>query len=125
MSSSWSERVGLAAQLYGPQRSGPGLDPIAGSRSARPFAVPERSDALRPFAESQRVFNGVHEDVQKQVKEYAEDRNEGNTPYGWRKYLASQEWYLRFCCFSLIRELVQQPPPEPVMQAAAREEHGS
>ena len=24
------------------------------------------------------------------------------TPYGWRKYLASQEWYLRFCCYEMI-----------------------
>lgn len=130
--------VGLAAQIYGPRPAPAMFDPVAGSRSARPFAVPEQRDALRPWSEVQRVFNGVHEDIQREVRSYADDRNETQTPYGWRKYMVSQEWYLRFCCYAVMRELVQQPPPtperlaEPVAGApptgrleTGAEEHGS
>jgi hypothetical protein len=116
--------AGFAAQLYGPNRAPRGFDPVIGSRSARPFPVPERIDDLRPWAEVQRVFNGVHEEVREQVKEYASDRNDRKTPYGWEKYLASQEWYLRFCCYEVLGELVQQPPPAMMPHAAAPQEAG-
>jgi hypothetical protein len=111
--------VGIAAQLYGPHRSDITFDPVVDGRSARPFPVPEQPNGARPLVEVQRVFNGVHEDVQERVKKYADDRNETPTPYGWRKYMASQEWYLRFCCYAVIRELVQQPQEEIVIRQDA------
>jgi hypothetical protein len=119
--------VGMTAQLYGRKHPAVDVDPVATSRSARPMEMPEQRDLLTPIAQVQRVFNGVHEDVQKEVREYAENRNENKPPYGWRKYLASQEWYLRFCCYAVIRELVQSPPsPEPVStEVAAPQEHGT
>jgi len=115
--------VGLAAQLYG-RRSKTAGDKIAGSADGRPFPASERADP-RPWTEAQRVFNGLHDRVQKSVQEYADQRGEHETPYGWRKYLASQEWYVRFCCFSIIRELMEQAPERAVVESAAHEEHGS
>lgn len=112
--------VGIAAQIYGRPAAPRTLDPVATSRMARPFPVPDRTDAVLPWGEVQKTFNGVHEDIQMQVRDYADDRNESDTPYGWRKYLVSQEWYLRFCCFAVARELVSQPPPVP--QVASRGE---
>lgn len=100
--------VGLAAQLYGRGPHGRAVDPLASL--ARPFPVPPGGNGVRPWAEVQRTFNGLHEDVQKELREYADDRHEQDSPYGWRKFLASQEWYLRFCCFQVGGELVQQPP---------------
>ncbi len=117
--------VGMAAQLYSPNRTAARTDPVTADPNARPFPVPERMDALRPWAEVQRVFNGVHEDVRERVRQYASDRNDKRTPYGWEKYLASQEWYLRFCCYEVLGELVQQPPPQQRLpQAAAPQEAG-
>jgi hypothetical protein len=100
--------VGLAAQIYGPQASPSDWDPVATSRMARPFPVDRSTDARRPQAQVQQVFNGHHEAVQKQVREYARSRDGHESPFGWRLYLESQQDYLRFCCFSLARELILQ-----------------
>jgi hypothetical protein len=84
--------VGLVAELYG---AGAGSEP--GGALSRPT----------PKAQVQRVFNAAHASVQKQVEEYAEHREAYKTPMGWKRYLASQSEYLRFCCYSVARELVQ------------------
>jgi hypothetical protein len=100
--------VGLAAQLYGPRRIETTFDPVAASRMARPFPVAEEFGGIRPQAESQRVFNANHDDVQREVQLYAHSRVENPSPFGWRRYLASQEGYLRYCCFTVARELMTQ-----------------
>ena len=104
--------VGLAAQIYGPwQAEGPqgGLDPVAASRAARPFPVPAGlRRASGPQAQVQRTFNAAHEAVQRDVQRYAHSRSANTGPLGWKQYLASQEAYLRYCCFSVARELMSQ-----------------
>jgi hypothetical protein len=77
--------------------------------SGVPATAPAREPSFRPVAECQRVFNARHERVQNAVREYADKRNEGNSPYGWRKYVASQELFLRFCCHAVAREMLMQP----------------
>jgi hypothetical protein len=98
--------IGIAAQIYTrgrtPQNAGP-------QEAGKPFAASQPESSARPWAQVQHVFNGTHEQVQKRVKEYADSRSGDNSPYGWKKYLASQERYLRFCCFSVARELMEQP----------------
>ena len=114
--------VGIAAQMYGQQSAEPMLDPVATSRMARPFRI-GRQDQHRPWAQSQRTFNGVHEAVHHELRDYAATRVEDDSPYGWKKYLASQELYLRFCCFSVARELMQQQVTDiSVVQTAASQE---
>lgn len=103
--------VGVAAQLYGRRTAGKSLDPVAASRMARPFPVAPDAEASRPWAEVQRTFNGVHKDVQDLVEDFAERRSGDESPYGWRKYLASQELYLRFCCYTVAADLMSQPLP--------------
>jgi hypothetical protein len=103
--------VGLAAQLYGPWKAeGPqgGLDPVAASRAARPFPVPQGFGGVGPQAQVQRTFNAAHEAVQRDVERYAHSRSAKRGPLGWKRYLASQETYLRYCCFSVARELMSQ-----------------
>ncbi len=110
--------VGIAAQVFSRRGSrAPDLDPVATSRMARPFPVAPRADAMRPAAEVQRVFDGAHDDIQHAVHEYAERRNAEKGPYGWRKYLVSQEWYLRFCCYTVAHELMEQAPTSLVAAA--------
>lgn len=99
--------VGLVAELYGRQPATAILDPVLTSRMPRPAPAAGESNGVRPWAQIQRTFNAEHEAVQDAVEEYAEDRDANETPFGWRKYLASQEHYLRYCCYTVARELVQ------------------
>jgi hypothetical protein len=93
--------VGMAAQLYDAER-----DPEGGS-----------SPIIR--AQVQRVYNAAHQPTVKAVREFADLRNAAGGPFGWRRYLVSQQLYLRFCCYSTVRELMRQeywqslPSPEP------------
>ncbi len=113
--------VGIAAQLYGPQRPAGGLDAVAATRSAKPFAVADADDPRRPFAQVQRTYNGAHEDVRKRVREYADDRGEDTSPMGWQKFLASQELYLRFCCHEVAGMLLRQQTRLETVALAATE----
>lgn len=101
--------VRFSAQIYGPHARELGFDPIAASRQARPFAdVPELPEEQRPWSQMQRTYNSAHETVQRDVESYARGRDAENSPMGWRKYLASQELYVRYCCFRTITELMRQ-----------------
>lgn len=119
--------VGIAAQLYGPSQRRPMLDPVATSRMARPFPVVAHDQACRPRAQVQRLFNADHDAVRHDVEEFAESREGGQkSPFGWRAYLVSQERYVRYCCFTVARELlVQQMDREAVVDLAAAQEYGS
>jgi hypothetical protein len=99
--------VGLVAEIYGREHTGTAVDPVAASRMARPLPMPPEPSGVRPWAQVQRTFNAEHEAIQDEVEEYADARDANETPYGWRKYLASQEYYLRYCCYSVARDLVQ------------------
>jgi len=115
--------MGLTAQLYGigPEPAGGfdptrGFDPVAASRQASPF---EGTAYLElPRAQYHRVFNSSDEAVQREVQRFARQRNAEDSPYGWRKFLASQENFWRFCCAVTTRELIRQ---EVTQVAALRE----
>ena len=97
--------VGIAAQLYR-RRPVAGVDPVPVADG--PPSVPVRPVATAdvPVAQTSRVFNAAHEHVVNEVKRYAEDRNEQNSPFGWKVYTASQRNYLRFCCSATIKRLM-------------------
>ncbi len=115
--------VGVAAQLYGLDRREVAIDPVATSRAARPFPVVGTDERLAPRAQIQRTFNAAHDFVRHDVEAYAEQRNGGDSPYGWRKFIASQEWYLRYCCFAVVRELMVQQSRRPdAVETAAMQE---
>jgi hypothetical protein len=102
--------VGLAAQVYAlPGERGAELDPVAVSRQASPFEMEGPADSpLRPRAQSQRVFNASHDWVAEAVRKYARDRDADQSPLGWRKYVKSQQLFLRFCCWATVHDLMQQ-----------------
>lgn len=99
--------VRLSAQLYGPQPRGAGFDPVTTSRQSRPFETsPSMADELRPWSQMQKTWNAGHETIQREVERYGRSRDAERSPMGWRKYLASQELFMRFCCYSAIQELM-------------------
>ncbi len=108
--------VGISAQFYRSYRGSPALDPVAASRAPAFTAAGPFPDA--PAAQFQWVFNGSDEAVKQAIQEFTRKRNADGSPYGWRKYLASQEHYLRFCCHVTVRELIQKE----LTQVAARAE---
>ena len=113
--------VGIAAQLYGVELGGRGFERASASGTARPFAVAEEPRSVRPWSQSQRTFNARLDVVQEALKEYAESRSAAGGAYGWRKYLASQEWYLRFCGHTVCRDLLEQSGRLPLSVAVGRE----
>ncbi|MEW6251774.1 MAG: hypothetical protein AB1716_14105 [Planctomycetota bacterium] len=63
--------------------------------------------AAGPRWQIQRVFNAAHEDVREEVQSYADERSEHGGPYGWQRYLQSQELYVRYCGWSAIRTMLR------------------
>jgi hypothetical protein len=59
-----------------------------------------------PRYQVQRVFNAADNNVLEQVRAYADAREGHDSPYGWRKYIRSQELYVRFSCSATIRSIL-------------------
>ena len=100
--------IGIAAQLYGtrPGSCGGTLDPVALSRQARFTEASVSAPAQRLLGQSERVFDGSHESVAEDIREFARRRSADDSPYGWRKYVVSQQHYIRYCCHATIRALL-------------------
>jgi|GEM_PF-440942 len=101
-------RIGVSAQLYGtrPCAGGGAVDPVALSRQASLAGAPATPGNRWLLAQSQRVIDSSHAAVVDEIRRYARLRDGGNSPYGWRKFMVSQQDYIRFCCFVTILELV-------------------
>lgn len=98
--------VGVTAQLYARRPLVAGPLPDGGDEV--PASAPADPRVLRPAAECQQVFNAAHERVRNAVQNYADKRKGGESPYGWRQYVVSQERFLRFCCHAIARDLLKQ-----------------
>lgn len=103
--------IGISAQLYG-KRLGQerrALDPVSFSRRATfTAAPPARSSGL--LAQQQRVFDASHDAVRSEIRRFAQQRKTGAGPYGWRKYVVSQQHFIRFCCHAVLSPLLGEPP---------------
>ncbi len=102
--------MGLSAQVFLLERANGAewFDPVTTSRSATAEPWSMTSGGPGPQAEVQRVFNGAHDATASQVKHFAKYREAERSPLSWRKYLASQQHFFRFCCHSVARELVDK-----------------
>ncbi len=99
--------IGITAQLFGQRPGqGSGLDPIALSRSSRVTAQTRRGASKRVLAQTQRVFDATHDGVVEDIKRFASQRDADDSPYGWKKYVVSQQAYVRYCCYATIRDLL-------------------
>lgn len=103
-------RVGLIVQWYAPApptRTG-AFDPTAASRLASD--PPVELSAAEPHAprwQAQRVFDAADETLLDELKDYADDRGGHESPFGWRRYTKSQELYVRYCGWALIRTMLK------------------
>jgi hypothetical protein len=52
------------------------------------------------------VFDASHEYVVAGIRQFAAERNADESPYGWRRYVVSQQEFVRYCCHATIRELL-------------------
>ncbi|HEY3246111.1 MAG TPA: hypothetical protein VGM03_22435 [Phycisphaerae bacterium] len=122
--------MGLAAQLYGvrPDLTVTGFAPEWDRRRGQSATgdsgagvvesmreAPCDAAAAGPFAQSQRVYDGSRDAVVEAVRHFARDRGYGAGPLGWKRVLASQQLFLRFCCHRTVEELLTraQPGAEP------------
>jgi hypothetical protein len=99
--------VGIAAQLYGVRRVGEagGLDPVRLSREARPSSFEPGPETFGPLAQSERVYDASHRFVAEDIQEFAEQRDAGDSPFGWQLYTESQRHFLQYCCERTLRSM--------------------
>ncbi len=100
--------VGISAQLYGrrPRAASAAFNPVEVSRYGAPSPDIGISMAVPGIlAESTRVFDASHDRVRHEVRKFARRGQSTESPLGWRKHLASQRHYLRFCCYATIASL--------------------
>jgi len=100
--------IGISAQLYGVRtRTGNrALDPTALARQPRPPSTQGPASRGGLLAQSQRVYDASHESVVADLRRFARYRAGDESPYGWRKYMVSQQHYIRYCCHATIRALL-------------------
>lgn len=98
--------IGITAQLFG-KGPGAGGGSTGGDRVAAVSAASERpADDPEPLAHFQRVFDGSSQSVVADIQKFAKQRGGEKSPYGWKKYLVSQQHFIRYCCNATIRALL-------------------
>ncbi len=114
--------IGISAQLF-EVRTRAGI----GSVGAHPSAAPGNSTAtstegtLPPaLAQTERVFDASHAAVSNDIQAFARRRGADDSPFGWRKYVVSQQAYIRYCCSATIRALLGGPRVAGFANAGAR-----
>lgn len=60
-----------------------------------------------PRYQAQRVFSATDETVRDEIKNFAAQRDGHKSPYGWRRWVQSQELYVRYCGWALIRTMLK------------------
>ncbi len=107
--------VGMVVQWYSasaggsPQEdSGDGADGDE-SRSVTLSDV----QGVRPRWQIERVFNAAQAKTLAEVRTYATARDGHESPYGWRKYVQSQELYVRYCGWEMIRTMLRLDRDDP------------
>lgn len=60
-----------------------------------------------PRYQAQRVFSATDETVRDEIKHFAAQRDANKSPYGWRRWVQSQELYVRYCGWALIRTMLK------------------
>lgn len=93
--------IGMVMQWYDAGQTGAAVASDAGAAPAR---------------QVQRVFNARHDWVQSEVREYNAKRQGDESPFGWRGVLQSQERYVRYCCWSVIRTMLSQSGESAIEQ---------
>jgi len=100
--------IGLTAQLYA-ARPPSGLGPTHQGEVTTSQPGPpgnQRGDSAALLAQSSAVHDAAHAAVAEDIAEFAQNRNADNSPYGWRKFVVSQQGFMQYCCYATIRSLL-------------------
>lgn len=96
--------LSISAQLYAatprPAYGAPDDEDGGGSE------LPKSGGGGRMLAQTQARFDATHADVVEDIKDYARRRGADGSPYGWRRYIVSQQDFIRYCCHATIRGLL-------------------
>lgn len=98
--------VGLIMQWYS-ARSEPGSAGRTANSALSGDGELSDQNQPAPRLQIQRVFNAADEKILDQIRAFADERDGQAGPYGWRKYVRSQELYLRYCGWSAIRTMLK------------------
>lgn len=105
----YTPTVGLALQLYAPDRKDPSPEiSDAAVRANQPVGLEKNQDSLTPLGQIQKVYNATHDDVVSDVERYARRRDADQSPYGWQEYVKVQTKYLRFCWHDALERMATQ-----------------
>lgn len=101
--------VGLVMQWYQPggaRRTGAARNGSAAETHAMPdrMRLAPRSE-MAPVLQVQRVFNAADQEVVEKIRAYAGRKDRHASPYGWERYVRSQELYVRYCGWSLFKTM--------------------
>ena len=101
-------RIAWTAQWYPldvPEEGG-GLDPVAASRLASDPRPARRAGAGASVVQVQRVVDASRPDELERIRAYDRQVRGGHeSPYGWKVHTVSQQLFLRYSCWALIRTM--------------------
>lgn len=95
-------RIGWVMQWYAAGDPSQAEADLTSTPAADAGALPAR------VVQVQRSFSASDDDVQEEIREYANDRDENDSPFGWRQFIKSQELFVRYSCWSTIRSILRQ-----------------
>ena len=61
---------------------------------------------------------GQANEVVADIKEFAKHRSGDESPYGWRKYVVSQQDFMCYCCYATIRALLNETDESTLVENA-------
>ncbi len=100
--------IGITAQLYGKElRKGerPADATGGGNHRGNPHGDVE-GDLPRAASHTQRIFDAASQSDLAELQDFARPRTAEKSAYGWRKYVVSQQHFIRFCCNATIKALL-------------------
>ena len=105
----YTPAVGVVMQWYWRRRaSATELDPVAASRLASEPVGSSETVVQGPAVQVQRYYNGSDGALQGEIRAYGATRDGASSPYGWRRYVVSQELFVRYCIWDSIRTMLSQ-----------------
>jgi hypothetical protein len=115
--------IGLSAQLLGARsrKGGREVDPVALSRQATLAASGSQAPSRGLLGQVQGVFHASHESVVSDIRKFAGQRSADAGPYGWRKYIVSQQHFIRYCCHATVRMLLSGQDGVGLVSVSSRE----
>jgi hypothetical protein len=110
--------VAITAQLFetGTKRRGLQASHAAGGFDDGELAGDSTGDS-RLLGQMQRVFDASQKDTLADIRAFANRRSSGESPYGWREYVVSQQEFFKYCCYRTVGAMFLGPSESGVADA--------